>query len=61
METEWVVVTTDNGVFMNNKIFVKESAAVDYMTQMAEIYPGYEYEMREVPAKRPKDETDDNT
>ena len=56
MDSEWVVVTTDNGVFMNNKIFIKESAAVDYMTEMADKFPGYEYELREVPAKQPKDD-----
>jgi len=60
VESEWVVVTTENGVFMNNKIFIRESAAVEYMTEMAELFPGYEYEMREVPAKQTKDETTDN-
>ena len=62
MDSEWAVIITDNGVFMNSKVFIKEAAAVDYMTELAEKFPGYEYEIREIPAKESIiDEQNDNT
>jgi hypothetical protein len=60
MDKEWIVATTENGVFLNSKAFIKEEAAIDYMTEMAEMWPGYDFEMREVEAKSNEEEPKDN-
>jgi hypothetical protein len=60
MDSEWVVIISDNGVFMNSRVFIKEAAAIDYMTEISEQFPGYEYEIREIPAKAQQNDTEDS-